>query len=96
MVGPRDAGGGKNGAHSCSQPALQSIADDGVADLFGHGEAGAQAEIVVARTLGANPDQQQKPGSWCPPPGVGGDEILARGEDGVRPPILNPTDGREW
>lgn len=76
MIGVCDPGDGQNDARGGAKPALQPVANHGVANFLGDGEAGADAEIVAATTDEKNETRRRRA-----PAGIGGDEILACGDD---------------
>ena len=52
---------------------LHAVADDGVADFLGDGDAGAHLRVVVAAVA----DEEHEAGGRRAPAGVGGEEVGA-------------------
>ena len=78
-----DAGGWQDGASGRPQPTLQPIADDGVADFLGDGEADPQPErIALTQGVFTPADEEDEPRRRRAAASIGGDEILARCHDG--------------
>ena len=76
MVGAGNAEFGQGFAGEGAETALHPIADDGIADLLGHGEADAHRRIVVA----ARADEQDEAGHGRALAAIGGEEIRALGK----------------
>ena len=78
MVCPGDTVARQELAGERAQAPLHAVADDGVADLFGDGEADADRIVAVI----AGTDLKDETGSRDAPAAVGGKEVGAFPEDG--------------
>jgi hypothetical protein len=76
MVGAGETLCGKNLAGKRAEAALHAVADDGVADLLGHGEADALRRVGI----GAITDEQDESGRGRALSSVRGEEVCAFGE----------------
>ncbi len=77
MVGVDDGGGWQDGTNHRAQAAFQAVADDRVADLLSYGEADPYPRVIITTT-----NEENEAGGRGTLAGVGGDEVLARCEDG--------------
>ncbi len=82
MIGVGDPGDRQNGAGGGAEPTLQPIADNRIADFLRDGETGADAYGNFTKIFTANPDEKDKAGGRGALASVGGNEILARRDDG--------------
>jgi hypothetical protein len=71
MVGSREPFGGHNLAGERPEAPLHPVADDGTADLLGHGEADAHRLIGVFAVV----DEEDEAGRRCAHAAVGGKEV---------------------